>query len=100
MGKAPETAFEDRETMEHWASNQIEKHELLPYRQRCNSHSLDGLNGLRSARRGGGERLWLGDIKMRVKRTLAQREALIVGMVAGILLGLLAQLGPAFLMMN
>jgi hypothetical protein len=90
-GKAPETAFEDRETMGHWASNKVEKNELLPYQQHWNSHSLDGLNGLRSARRSGGESLWLGDIRARVKRVLAQRESLMVGLVVGVLLVLLAQ---------
>ena len=97
VGKAPETAFEDRETMGHWASNKVEKNELLPYQQKWNSHSLDGLNGLRSARRSSGESLWLGDIRARVERVLAQRESLTVGIVVGVLLVLLAQYGQALL---
>lgn len=97
VGKAPEDAFEDRETLGHWAANQVEKNELLPYQQANNSRSLDGLTGLRTARRGNGERLWLGESNAWVKRILAQRESLFVGVFGGIVLVLGAQLGAGVL---
>ncbi|PSS22101.1 hypothetical protein M430DRAFT_99469 [Amorphotheca resinae ATCC 22711] len=95
--KNPETAFEDRDTLGHWASNKVEKNELMSYQMEWNSHSLDGLNGMRSARRESGERLWFGDMKARAKRILAQREALLVGIIMGFLLALMARMGQAFL---
>jgi hypothetical protein len=52
---------------------------------------------MRSARRESGERLWFGDMKARAKRILAQREALLVGIIMGFLLALMARMGQAFL---
>jgi hypothetical protein len=95
--KVPEAAFEDRETIGHWASNKVEKNELLSYQTEWNSNSLDGLTGLKSARREGGEVLWLGDIKASVRRVLLQREALMAGMFIGILMALVARLTQALL---
>ena len=92
VGKTPEMAFEDRETMDHWGADKVKKNELLSYQEKNNAHSLDGLTGLRTARRGAGERLWLGDIQARVKRILAPKESVIVGVFAGIMLVLLLQL--------
>lgn len=96
--KGPEPALENRETLSHWGHNKVDKNELLPYQQRWNARSLDGLTGLRSARRDTGETLWVGDLKARGRRILAQQDTLVVGMLVGILLLLLAQLGVGALM--
>ena len=97
VGKTPEAAFEDRETMGHWTSNKADKNELLLYQQKNNTRSLDGLLGLRTARRGNGERLWLGDVGAYVHRVTAPRESVFVGMFLGIMLVFLAQLGAGVL---
>ena len=96
--KAPEAAFEDRETMGHWASNKIDKNELHTYQMEWNAKSLDGLSGLRAARRDLGERLWLADRKAAVMQVMAQREALIAGILIGIILAFVARLGESFLL--
>jgi hypothetical protein len=93
VGKSPESAFEDRETIGHWAANKVEKNELLPYQEKNNTRSLDGLVGLRTARRGIGERLWIGDVRAYARRVLAARESVLVGVVLGVFLVLLVQLG-------
>lgn len=93
MAKEPEAAFEDRETIGHWGVTKVEKNELLPYQEKNNARSLDGLVGLRTARRGNGERLWAGDVRAHAQRVLAARESLLAGVVLGVVLVLLAQLG-------
>lgn len=97
VGKAPETAFEDRETLGHWGVNKVEKNELLPYQESNNTRSLDGLVALRTARMGNGERMWFGDAKARTKRILAPKDSVIAGIFIGILLVLLAQFGVGVL---
>jgi hypothetical protein len=92
-GKGPEAALENREILGHWGTNKVDKNELLPYQQKWNARSLDGLTGLRSARRDTGETLWVEDLKVRGRRILAQQDTLVVGVLMGILLVLLAQLG-------
>ena len=84
--------------MGHWASNKVKKDELHTYQMEWNAKSLDGLNGLRAARRGLGERLWLEDRKTFLVRILAQREALMTGIFIGVLMALVARSGRAFLL--
>ena len=62
-----------------------------------NVKSLDGLHGLRAARRDLRQWLWLEDAKARVRRVMALKEALIVGIVIGVLLALLPRIGQVFL---
>lgn len=63
-----------------------------------NAKSLDGLHGLKSARKDLGQRLWLEDRKASFLRVLAQSEALTLGIVIGVLLALIARLGQEFLL--
>ncbi|PWW71940.1 hypothetical protein C7212DRAFT_360280 [Tuber magnatum] len=77
--------FGERETLERWAEKQIEKGGLQKYRAEWNSNSLDGLPGLRSARREKGERaLWAGDLLARVKRVGYEWEGLLIGLGVGV----------------
>lgn len=79
-------ALKDRETLGHWASNKIEKNELRNYQAEWNSHSLDGLPGLRVARQDSGERLWFINTKARALKIAGQWEALVVGTILGSIL--------------
>ena len=76
--------LKDRETMGHWASRQIEKGALEEYQAQWNADSLDGLTGLRAARRKNGERLWVTDLRARYRRVMGQREARWWGFVEGL----------------
>ncbi len=60
--------LEDRETLSQWAGKKLEKGELQDYQKEWNNESLDGLPGLRAARRDMGERLWWGDLKAWLRR--------------------------------
>lgn len=81
--KALQTAFQDRETLGHWASKTVEKNELGAYQRKNNVSSLDGLPGLKSARRDAGQNLLLVDCQAFAKKVGAQRQALIVGLLMG-----------------
>ena len=83
--------LEDRETLGHWASVKIEKNQLHAYQKEWNANSLDGLTGLRVARRDAGERLWATETKAHLRRIAAQKEALLVGIGVGVLLMLVVQ---------
>lgn len=98
IDEGPRAYLEDRKTLGHWASQRIEKGELHEYRQKMNSRSLDGCSGLKVARRQRGEYMLVEDCFMWLRRVLRQREALLVG----VLLGLLVMVGVRILveMMN
>lgn len=78
--------FEERPTMDNWAASKADGNAILDYQQLNNSASMDGLPGLRAARRGAGETLWVTDIKVRLRRIAAEREAVGVGFSAAVLL--------------
>ena len=78
--------------MGHWASVKIEKNQLHAYQRDWNANSLDGLTGLRVARRDAGERLWVTETTAHVRRVAAQKEALVIGIGIGCLLTLVVVL--------
>lgn len=84
-GKEQE-AFADRETLGHWAGKQVEKNEMGMYQVKNNKRSLDDLPGLKSARRDGGERLWIEDARAKAVRIAGQKEALVAGIFIGVLI--------------
>lgn len=86
-----EEVFLDRETLGHWAGKRVEAGEMGGYRVKNNLRSLDGLPGLRAARRDVGEWFWVEDARARVRRVMGQREAVGVGVVVGVLMVLLVQ---------
>lgn len=81
----------DRDTMGHWARRKIETDSLLEYRANNNASSLDGCPGLRSAMRERGDWVGLTLLKARVRRLGGQREAVVVGVVMGVLAVLCGQ---------
>ncbi|KAG9234288.1 pyridoxamine phosphate oxidase [Amylocarpus encephaloides] len=90
-------AFEDRETLGHWASVKVERNEIAAYQVMNNACSLDGLPGLKSARRDGGEVLAVGDVMAGGRRVWGQKGALGVGLAIGMAVVLLAQYSTSFL---
>lgn len=69
--------------MDDWADYMIEHNKLREYQAQWNHSSLDGLPGLKVARRDRGEVLWVGDLKAWSRRVVGQREAVLVGVVVG-----------------
>lgn len=76
--------LEDRHTLGHWAGKRISAGEMDDYRAKMNVRSLDGLPGLRVARRDAGERLWYGDIRAGVQRRNAI-QLILVAVLSSIL---------------
>ena len=76
----------DRDTLGHWARKKIESNQLLDYQAENNSGSLDGCPGMRAAMRDHGDIVWLTLARARVRRIVAQKEALIVGITLGLVL--------------
>ncbi|RPB09131.1 hypothetical protein P167DRAFT_548362 [Morchella conica CCBAS932] len=80
--------FTERDTLANWGRKMVSQGKMDDYEVEWNSDSLDGLPGLRSARRHGGERwLWVGDAKARVKRVFGEWDALLVGVAVGAVVG-------------
>lgn len=86
-----EEMFLDRETLGHWAGQKVEKNEMGEYQMKNNAESLDGLPGLKSARRDLGEWIAVVDGKAALRRVMGQKDALVVGVVLGVFLALLVQ---------
>lgn len=89
--------LEDRETMGHWASKKVEKNELHAYQKEWNSDSLDGLTGMKVARRDRGEILWLTDLQAYFRRVTAQREAMVFGFAIAFFVYVITRIAQAFL---
>ncbi|OCL12026.1 pyridoxamine phosphate oxidase family protein [Glonium stellatum] len=73
--------FQDRWTLHKWASSMEEKKALLGYQRNSNYKSLDGLTGLRSARRARGQWMLLEAGRARIGRIMKQWEAIVLGML-------------------
>jgi hypothetical protein len=81
VSEDPRAYLQDRKTLGHWARQQIEKGIMDAYRQKMNARGLDGCGGLKVARRMNGENLLLGDISIWFRRTIRQRDAMLLGAV-------------------
>lgn len=60
---------------------------MAKYQAEVNAYSLDGLPGLRAARRLNGERLWVAELKYTLKKAISQWEAVLFALGVGIVLG-------------
>lgn len=79
--------FEARPTMDHWAATKAQGNTLHEYQGVNNAESIDGLPGLRTARRESGQRaLWAGDVRARARRICAETEAVAAGFLLAVLL--------------
>jgi hypothetical protein len=63
-----EPYLHDRDTLGHWAGKQISAGTLQSYQAKNNNSSLDGLPGLRAARKDTGERMWYRDMQVKLRR--------------------------------
>ena len=84
-GAEPGQMFVNRDTMDFWATKMAEKNALSGYQKNANARSLDGLPGLRSARRARGQWVLGDEVMAWVVRVGQQWEALLVGGLVGIL---------------
>ncbi|KZT58136.1 hypothetical protein CALCODRAFT_433166 [Calocera cornea HHB12733] len=80
-----EGSFAERPTMDRFSTKLTERGELGKYRTDWNVRSHDGCVGLREARRAKGEWLIVGDLAAWIKMMWGLRDAVLVGIVLGVL---------------
>ncbi|KAM0244776.1 hypothetical protein ACHAQJ_010718 [Trichoderma viride] len=80
------SVFEQRPTLDNWAATQAQNNKLLGYQTTNNCNSLDGLPGLRAARREAGQMLWVGNLKARIRRIASEGDAVAVGFLLAVVL--------------
>jgi hypothetical protein len=73
--------FSGRNTMDSWATKMLQKDALLGFQKNSNYQSLDGLPGLRSARKARGQWIAFGNLQACMRRVGHQWDAILVGMM-------------------
>ena len=86
-----EPYLHDRDTLGHWAGKQISAGTLQAYQAKNNNSSLDGLPGLRAARKDKGERMWYRDTMVRVRRRKGPWQMVVVAFLSALTTVLLMQ---------
>ncbi|MBE3045204.1 pyridoxamine 5'-phosphate oxidase family protein [Candidatus Bathyarchaeota archaeon] len=79
-------AFAERDTLDRYIAQTEKAGQMQAYQAEHNARSLDGLPGLRAARRGAGEALlgW-GDVRSRAGRLWAERVSVFFGFLLAVL---------------
>ncbi|KAK5130661.1 hypothetical protein LTR08_001871 [Meristemomyces frigidus] len=95
--EGPRAYLEDRNSLGHWAGQQIEKGTLDGYRERMNARSLDDCAGLRVARGARGENLQVEDAMIWLRRMTGQWEAMLLGAVLAVVAMLALRASAAML---
>ncbi|KAH6608074.1 pyridoxamine phosphate oxidase family [Trichoderma cornu-damae] len=80
------SVFEQRPTLDNYAATQSLNNKTLGFQIDNNCSSLDGLPGLRTARREAGQKLWVDDLNARVRRIASEGEAVAVGFLLAVAL--------------
>ncbi|KAL2001971.1 hypothetical protein VTN02DRAFT_923 [Thermoascus thermophilus] len=73
----------ERTTLRSYLVTKVRDNALADYQAQWNARSLDGLPGLRAARRRAGERLWYHDLRARIVRAVTPWETLLLGVGIG-----------------
>lgn len=73
--------MKDRGTLGHFAKKTVQQGLMEWYQQKANVRSLDGLGGLRAARRGNGESMLVQDVLIWSRRMLRQWDAMLTGAI-------------------
>lgn len=72
----------------------MEQGQLKEYQALNNFRSLDGLGGLKAARRHRGQTLWLEDVKVYLKRLVHQWDAVLLGILLAFLVMFMGNVLP------
>ncbi|TQV98055.1 pyridoxamine phosphate oxidase [Cordyceps javanica] len=76
--------FEERPHLDYWSGVMVSKNTALKYQAEHNSRSMDGLPGMKTARRDNGELLWLGDAAAYLRRTSSEKVSVAIGFLLGV----------------
>lgn len=84
--KATAKAYmKERTTLRSYLVKKVRDDALADYQVQWNARSLDGLPGLRAARKRAGEKLWYQDLRAKIVRAVTPWETLLLGMGIGAL---------------
>lgn len=75
--------FEERPHLDYWAGSMVSKNAAHKYQAQHNSRSMDGLPGMKTARRDNNEVLWLGDAAAYLRRMGAEKVSVAIGFLLG-----------------
>lgn len=96
-GKVDELCvFEERPTLDKWAGGQVEGDKVQEYHRKNNVDSIDGLPGLRTARRAVGQTLWLADLQSWASRRAAEWQSVCLGFLLALVFGLFLKSAVGF----
>ena len=82
----PQEKVGDRNTIIQAMDYLAGKNKTRDYQAEWNAKSLDGLPGMRVARKDNGEVLWWGDLKERLRKASGHKDGLGIGFVLGLVL--------------
>ncbi|KAL2759616.1 hypothetical protein ACRALDRAFT_1067620 [Sodiomyces alcalophilus JCM 7366] len=91
------SVFEVRPTLDDYWRRRKGEPAITEYQIRKNLTSLDGLPGLRKARKAAGQSIWFTDLKARGRRALAEKDGMILGALLVVFLYGTIVFGPAYL---
>lgn len=79
------SVFETRPTLDQWAGARAEAGKIFEYQKQNNVYSIDGLPGLKTARKDIGQWLLLADLQASFGRIMKEKAAMCFGFIVGIL---------------
>jgi hypothetical protein len=80
------SVFEDRTTLSDYLKKRADNNTVRSYQAETNATSMDGLPGLRSARRDTGEWMVVTSVKHGFKRAMAEKGGILFGFLLAVLL--------------
>ncbi|GKT47100.1 pyrimidine pathway regulatory protein 1 [Colletotrichum spaethianum] len=75
------SVFEERPTLDFYWKKRVDNNTVNKYQAETNRTSIDGLPGLRAARRDAGETLWVTDAKARLARAVRETDGVLLGVL-------------------
>ncbi|KAK1639983.1 pyridoxamine phosphate oxidase [Colletotrichum phormii] len=79
------SVFEERPTLDFYWKKRVDNNTVNKYQVETNRTSIDGLPGLKAARRDAGETLWVADAKAQVLRAARETRGVVLGGLIAVL---------------
>ncbi|KAK1544369.1 pyridoxamine phosphate oxidase [Colletotrichum paranaense] len=79
------SVFEERPTLDYYWKKRVDNNTVNTYQVETNRTSIDGLPGLKAARRDAGETLWVADLKAEVLRAARETRGVLLGVLIAVL---------------
>ncbi|EXF76763.1 pyridoxamine phosphate oxidase [Colletotrichum fioriniae PJ7] len=79
------SVFEERPTLDYYWKKRVDNNTVNTYQVETNRTSIDGLPGLKAARRDAGETLWIADARAEVLRAARETRGVVLGVLVAVL---------------